>query len=71
MEKYPDNWVRINLIINPETKEIHCIGGDQEEGEGDQPYTGLEILKKMFCKCDIKKKSEEIETTDNPSDVGC
>ena len=51
MEKYPDGWIKLVLMINPETNEIHCIGGDREEGEGDMPYTGYAILKKMFCAC--------------------
>jgi len=76
MEKYPDNWVRLELMIDPETKAIHIISGDREKGEGDQPYIGFKILKSMFCtrdsenECD-KKCAKELGITDDPSDVGC
>ena len=76
MEKYPDGWVRLELMIDPETKAIHIISGDREEGEGDQPYIGMKVLKSMFCTCndEIKcnKCNKKEETyTDDPSDVGC
>jgi len=45
-EKYPDNWVHLDLMINEDTKEIHVVGGDRKNGEGDQPYIGMELLKK-------------------------
>jgi len=47
-EVYPQNWVNVNLMINPETNEIHVIGGDREIGEGDTPYIGYEIIKKLI-----------------------
>jgi hypothetical protein len=47
-EGYPEGWVRVVLMINPETAEIHAIGGDREEGEGDTPYIGYEILKRWL-----------------------
>ena len=48
MEGYPDNWINVNLMINPETKEIHAISGDREPGEGDTPYIGLELIKEFI-----------------------
>lgn len=57
MESYPKGWVKLVLMINPETNEIHCVGGDREghdsnsDKDSDAPYTGYEALKKMFCKC--------------------
>ncbi len=48
MEGYPDNWINVNLMINPETKEIHAIGGDREPGKGDTPYIGLELIKERI-----------------------
>ena len=48
MEKYTDEWVRVELMINPHTAEIHAISGDREEGDGDQPYIGYEILKRWL-----------------------
>ena len=76
MEKYPEGFVSLNLMINPKTKEIHIVGGDREEGEGDQPYVGMKVLKSMFCTCDGEIKcdgcSKKDEThSEDPSDVGC
>jgi hypothetical protein len=59
MESYPEGWVRINLIIDPETNQMYATGGDREpcrcEGDDiccDTSYIGFELLKKMMCKCD-------------------
>jgi len=43
-ERYPDGWVRVELMISPDG-EMHAIGGDRKEGLGDQPYIGLERMK--------------------------
>jgi len=45
VEGYPKGWINANLMINPETKEIHCIGGDREPGEGDTAYIGFDLIK--------------------------
>lgn len=42
-EDYPKDWVRIELMVSPKC-ELHAISGDREEGEGDQPYIGLERI---------------------------
>lgn len=47
-ESYPEGWVKAVLMINKDTMEIHCIGGDRQEGEGDRPYLGLELIKKAI-----------------------
>lgn len=47
-EGYPSSWINANLMINPETNEIHAIGGDRETGDGDQLYIGYEIIKKLI-----------------------
>lgn len=78
MEKYPEGFVSLNLMINPITGEIHVVGGDREEGEGDQPYIGMKFLKSLFCTCEKKdgvkcascSKKDEAHI-DDPSDVGC
>ena len=45
-EGYPDNWVKTVLMVNPETKEIHAIGGDREKGAyGDGKYIGFELIR--------------------------
>jgi len=44
-EGYGPSWIKLSLMINEDTKEIHVIGGDQEPGQGDMPYIGLELLK--------------------------
>ncbi len=52
IESYP-LWVKLNLLINPRTNEIHIVSGDREEcscGCGgtkcDTPYIGLRLLEK-------------------------
>ena len=47
-EAYSPNWVRVTLMINPETKEIRAIGGDREPGGKDMPCIGLELILEMI-----------------------
>lgn len=55
-ESYPDNWVNINLMINPDTGEIHVIGGDREPCIHGYPpccdteYVGMKLLKTFIRK---------------------
>lgn len=45
-EGYPEGWVRVTLMVAPNGKEMHAIGGDREPGKGDTPYIGLERIRK-------------------------
>lgn len=63
-ESYPKNWVNINLMINPETNEIHAIGGNREEGEGDTKYIGYEIIKKLIKGYSFNEYQRECRKTD-------
>ena len=44
-EGYPKDWVKLTVMISPDGKDIHAIGGDREPGEGDTAFIGLELLK--------------------------
>lgn len=68
MEGYPDNWINVNLMINPETKEIHAIGGDREPGKGDTPYIGLELLIDAFSIIYDKKRQNVFDIIDIPKE---
>lgn len=46
-ESYGEGWVHLNLMVNPETDEIHIVGGDREPGEGDTPYKGAPALERL------------------------
>ncbi len=63
-ESYPDGWVKLNLTINPETKEMHVLGGDREPGEGDTEYIGFEIIKKMINGYSFRDYQVETRVTD-------
>jgi len=65
-ESYPKGWINADLMINPKTTEIHAIGGDREEGEGDTKYIGLEIIKKLIkdFKMDFNHYQRECRKTD-------
>ena len=43
-EDYPKDWARVELMVSP-SGEMHAIAGDQEPGEGDRAYIGLERIK--------------------------
>jgi hypothetical protein len=45
-EGCPRGWARVVLMVSPDGKELHAIGGDREHGDGDMPYIGLERIKK-------------------------
>ena len=47
-EGYPDNWINVVLMINKDTGEIHAIGGDRSEGDGDTRYIGLDLILKLI-----------------------
>jgi hypothetical protein len=49
-EKYPDDWVKLNLMIDPKTGEIHATGGDLNDGPkySDVGYKGFDILNEMI-----------------------
>ncbi len=63
-ESYPTGWVKTTLMINPETNEIHAIGGDREEGEGDTKYIGYEIIKKLIKGYSFKDYQIQTRITD-------
>jgi hypothetical protein len=70
-ETYPENWVRLNLMMNPKTGEMNATGGDLNDGpEGcDVGYKGFDALQKM-----IKPSINAIYTVTtirNMSDVRC
>ena len=44
IEGYPKGWVRVTLAVSPGAKEIHALGGDREDGDGDTPYIGYERI---------------------------
>ncbi len=46
--KYSKPWVKLNLMVNPDTNEIHVASGDKEPGEGDQPYAGMKVLDRLI-----------------------
>jgi len=83
MEQYPEGWVRLELMINSKTKEIHIISGDREghdpesDCDSDAPYIGMKVLKSMICTCDSENvkcnkcgNKNEVHS-DDPSDIGC
>jgi hypothetical protein len=47
-ESYPENWVKLNLMVNTDTGEFHIVGGDREPCRHGYPpccdtgYLGLE-----------------------------
>lgn len=43
-ETYPENWAKVTLMVSPDAKEIHAIGGDRVPGDGDMPYLGFERI---------------------------
>lgn len=49
-ESHPNDWVRVVLMVSPDAKEFHAVGGDREPGEGDTPYIGYELLKKYYIR---------------------
>jgi NTP pyrophosphatase (non-canonical NTP hydrolase) len=63
-ESYPTGWVKATLMINPKTNEIHAIGGDREEGEGDTKYIGFEIIKKLIKGYSFRDYQIETRVTD-------
>lgn len=44
-ETYSSDWVRVELMLSPDGRQMHAISGDREEGVGDVPYIGLELIK--------------------------
>jgi NTP pyrophosphatase (non-canonical NTP hydrolase) len=63
-ESYPVGWVKATLMINSKTNEIHAIGGDREEGEGDTKYIGFEIIKELIKDYSFKEYQIECRKTD-------
>ena len=57
-EKYPENWVSLNLMVNKDNGEFHVVSGDKLPGEGDTPYIGLEVLNKRLFSV-IKPQTEK------------
>lgn len=50
-ESYPEGWIKIDLIISPNGKDLHIIGGDKLPGVGDMPYKGATLLDEYYkCK---------------------
>ena len=47
VERYPSSWAKVTLMVSPKG-EMHAIGGDQELGEGDMPYIGLDRIKERL-----------------------
>ena len=47
-ESYSKQWVKADLMVNTQTNEIHAVGGDREPGEGDTPYIGYEVIKRLI-----------------------
>lgn len=47
LENCSKDWVNLTAMIGP-SGEIHATGGDREEGEGDQPFIGIERLKRRM-----------------------
>lgn len=42
-ESYGPGWMRLNLMVHPR-HGTHYVGGDKEEGEGDQPFKALKYI---------------------------
>lgn len=51
-EGYGPAWVKVTLMVHKTQGVMHCVGGDQEEGEGDRPYIGYDLLKNRIAKCE-------------------
>ena len=47
VERYPSSWAKVTLMVSSKG-EMHAIGGDQELGEGDMPYIGLDRIKERL-----------------------
>jgi len=58
-ESYSKNWVRLNLMVNPETDEVQAVGGDRESGEGDTPYSGMVVLERLRVERWMRDASQE------------
>lgn len=71
-EGYSDKWVRVDLMVNCDTLEIHAIGGERKQGDGDMPYIGLELLKQKLDLSGIadavKSTLEQIDRVDSKMD---
>lgn len=42
-EAYPKDWVRLDLMVAPDGT-FHAVGGEREQGDGDQPYVGVQRI---------------------------
>jgi len=62
-EKYPEGWARLVLMVNPETEEIHIIGGDREPGEGDTGYLGAGVINRLTSLRYIKGSIPQINVS--------
>ena len=53
-EKHPENWVKLSLLIDPDTKQMYAVGGDREPcSHGDPPccdtkYIGMKLLEEWI-----------------------
>ena len=43
-ESYGKGWLKLNLMVNPDTEEIHFVGGDLVEGDGDRPFKAAQYV---------------------------
>ena len=67
-EVLPEESVRVELCVMPDGS-FTALGGDREEGDGDQPLIGLERINSIFQKHSRTREVLVAELNDRAKDV--